>query len=311
MKKPRPKRRLDIPTVSGKFGTGATVWGAKHEYTVGKLVGQTTTSDLYLATPGVGDPAFIKIVRDPDDNDLAEREVEILSHVYPRVWAEGKKYLPQLVEVVDVSDEDGKRKALVFPYDPRFYSLAEVLAEYPQGVEPKHAAWMINRMLEAIHFANYTAGVVHGALLPHNFHVHADTHAGLMTEWSFAARDAYEVHDGSGTNLKPGEDVVAVDDAYQAWYPPEVLKKEPHNFSVDLWMMSKCAIQLLGGDPLSGKLPASVPKPIAGFLRYITLQQDPSKRPQEALKLHDEFGDICKQVFGPKKFHKFHMPPRA
>lgn len=310
MKTQRPKRRLDIPSVSGKFGTGTTVYGDKHEYLIGPIIGQTTISDLYRATPGVGDPAVIKIVRDVDDNDLAVREIEILSWLSTRI-TNGRNNFPTLVEAIDVSDEEGKRKALVFPYNPNYYTLAEVIAAYPKGVPPQHAAWMLNRMLEAIHFVNYHGGVVHGALLPYNFLVGVDSHAGMLTEWSFAARDEHVVMvDGKATTAQ-GEHIVAIDENYRAWYPPEVLAKEPHNFSVDLWMFARCAVLLLGGNPVSGTLPATVPKALAGFLRYITANKDASKRPQIAMTLHDELGVILKNLYGKRTFLKFDMPARA
>ncbi len=46
-----------------------------------------------------------------------------------------------------------------------FRSLTEVGTAYPDGVDPRDAAWMWRRLLVGLGFA-HRAGVLHGAVLP-------------------------------------------------------------------------------------------------------------------------------------------------
>jgi hypothetical protein len=75
-------------------------------------------------------------------------------------------------------------------------------------------------------------------------------------------------------------------------------------------MSARCMISVLGGDPGTGDLPASVPGPIADILRTHARYdaRDVGGRIDDPLTLEKEFGRIAESVYGPRRYHPFRMP---
>ena len=69
----------------------------------------------------------------------------------------------------------------------------------------------------------------------------------------------------------------------------------------------RCMAYLLGGDPLTGALPSSVPAPLQtylrGALRTGAVQSD-------AWQLYRDFSDLLAALWGERKFIPFTMPAR-
>jgi hypothetical protein len=114
----------------------------------------------------------------------------------------------------------------------------------------------------------------------------------------------YAVHAPS----EPAPCLSAIVSAYEAWYPPEVFDKQPPLPGLDIFMGARCMVYLLGGDPLTGELPPTVPKAMVSFFRGCLLPA-PHHRPQQAWNLLNDFTQLIERLWGPRTFRPFAMPP--
>ena len=138
-------------------------------------------------------------------------------------------------------------------------------------------AWMWRRLLIALGFA-HTCGMIHGAVLPSHVLIQPEQHGLVLIDWSYAV-----------SNPATGDYIPAIVTEYQAWYPAEVLAKEPPSPSTDLYMGAMCMIYLLGGDPVTGAMPESTPKRIQSFFRGVALKKPCSastKCPRLTRRIH-------------------------
>lgn len=73
------------------------------------------------------------------------------------------------------------------------FTLEQARAQYPQGVDPRAAVWIWNRMLEQL-ACLHDAGFCHNALAPNHVLLHPRDHGAAFCGWSEVAR-------GAGTDL--------------------------------------------------------------------------------------------------------------
>lgn len=245
--------------------------------------------------------AIFKVARQPADNDLVVQEASVLRQLAAnQEYKQFHAYVPQLVDSFDYRDplSPVSRSVNVLAYEEGpYFSLQDVRACYLQGIDPKDMAWMWRRLLIALGFA-HTCGMIHGAVLPSHVLIQPEQHGLTLIDWSYAA-----------SNPTLGAYIPAIVSEYQAWYPPEVLSKEPPSPSTDLYMGALCMIYLLGGDPITGVMPDSTPKRMQSFFRGVALKK-PAQRPQHALTLLDEFTDLIERLWGPRTFRTFSMPKK-
>ena len=150
----------------------------------------------------------------------------------------------------------------------------------------------------ALGFAHVN-GVVHGAVLPTHVLIHPEKHGLVLVDWSYAVREPET----------SGERVKVASAEYEQWYPPEVKSKEIPSPALDIYMGAECMVYLLGGNPVTGNLPNSVPKAIRAFFRGCT-PLGPKQRPSDAWGLQEEFDDLLERLWGRRRFRPFAMPPR-
>jgi hypothetical protein len=76
---------------------------------------------------------------------------------------------------------------------------------------------------------------------------------------------------------------------------------------MDLAMSARCMAYVLGGDPATGKVPGSVPAPLAELVRT---QSDPDHRQalENAWLLKDRLDAAAREAFGPPKYTPFTLP---
>lgn len=111
----------------------------------------------------------LKVVHDVRDNELVRHEAQVLRRL-ARTPAQAQRYFPRLAESFMWSDHAASRQALLIAAPTKLYSLADIRAAYPAGLDPRDAAWMFNRTLEALWFA-HQQNLVHGAVLPTDLRV--------------------------------------------------------------------------------------------------------------------------------------------
>jgi len=269
------------------------------EYRIGGVFTQAGPYNLYpgcFAEYGRTTQVTLKIVRDPRDNDLAQNEARILRHLQGGKAARKlSAYIPALIDSFLYEEAGSTRQANVLARSEGWYSLVEVHQAYPGGIDPKDMAWMWRRLLVVLGFAHINQ-VIHGAVMPVNIRILPEQHGLMLENWSQAACDP----EGSG------ERITAVDPAYEAWYPAEILQKEVPVPGTDIYLAARCMIYLLGGDPVDHWIPKVVPGSIRTFLKTCTYPGKRS-RPQDAWGLKEEFDELLDRLWGERKFHPFIM----
>lgn len=241
--------------------------------------------------------AVLKVVADTLDNDLAENEVKILHHLFPPKTADEKffRYLPQPLMSFRVLSGGQERQALLMPFMEGYVSMAEVHRAFPDGLDFRDVVWMFKRLLVGIGFA-HTRGVVHGAVLPTHVLVHPVGHGAKIIDWSYAI-------EGEGR-------IRAMSTAFQDFYASEILEKKPATPSTDIFMAAKCAVQLLGGDIKTNKMPDKVPAEIRSFLDECLVPL-PNMRPRNAWDLHEAFDQLLLKLVGKPSYRLLNMPART
>jgi hypothetical protein len=296
---------------AGGYGATGALRTKRGVYYIEDAYSQDGVFNLYrarLEENGGERPVTLKIPRDVHDNDLAQNEARILQ-ILMAGKAAGKlgAYLPGWVETFLLEDGGATRQVNVFERQPGWYSLEEVRAAYPRGVDPKDMAWIWRRLLVALGFAHVN-GVIHGAVLPGNVFILPGQHGLRLENWAFAVRDP----------SSSGEIIAAIDAEHEDWYPDEARNSQPPACATDIAMSARCMIYLLGGDPVgrfvpagrehpaSGGMPARVPAALRMFLKSCILP-GVRARPQDAWVLKEELDELLEKLWGPRKFHPFVM----
>ncbi|GAB2944387.1 hypothetical protein GCM10027280_36480 [Micromonospora polyrhachis] len=264
-----------------------TRWRARHAiitvgtYRLGTVAHAGDLTDLYDVGPG----HWLKLPRDPTNNDLMEREAIALRTLAERGDPRYLPYVPRLVETFRHRDPATAARRLinVVATAPGLHSLAEVHRAYPHGLDPRDAAWMWRRLLVALGLA-HRAGVVHGAVLPDHVLIEPTEHGVVLVDWCYSVI---------------GEDTVpALVPAYADWYPPEVPARHRPGPGTDIAMATRCMTYLMGDrapQALRAFADGCTPRPLRA-------------RPDDAWRLLGELDDVIERLYGPRTFRPFALP---
>jgi hypothetical protein len=290
-----------------------TLTSRRRAYTVGDLLAEGDIANLYTCTVADGRETrsgIVKVARSGQDNDLIANEAATLRRLLAPVDdAPIPVYIPRLLETFVYRDEaDEARQVNAFPLVSTdnasrralqaadFYSLAEVREQYPAGLDPKHMAWIWRRLLISLGHA-HDRDVIHGAILPTHVLVHPADHGLLLVDWTASVQEP----------RRSGARIPTVSEPYLVWYPPSVLAGLPPTPSVDIEMALRCMVDLVGGDPLTGAVPASVPTPIQAYLRGAL---STVRTQADAWRLYRDFSDLLAPLWGKRRFVPLTMPSR-
>lgn len=259
------------------------------------------SSEVFLAERArrVTERVVLKVLRAPADRDLLEREHRILLALQDSS-AQGAAHfterLPQPVAHGTLRFRDAERPATALRYASGFvHTLEDVRSAYPDGVDPRHAVWLWRRMLEVLGFV-HRAGFAHGALVPRHLLVHARDHGVMLVGWSAA------------TILRAREKLPAVVTNAQAFYPEDLRGDSIPTTATDLAMTARCIAYVLGGDPITGTVPSSVPQGLAALVRSHADPFAPGPRTDDAWALEQEVSRVAREAFGPPKYVHLAMP---
>jgi hypothetical protein len=279
--------------------TPVSITVGKRTYIVGAPIAEGDIATIYGCTYSNGSEhrAVLKTPRSSADNDLMEVEQKTLTKIWPPGTKNDGDYrlLPRLVDSFMLKGKGSPRRVNVLSRHDAYYSLLEVAREYPQGIDFRDAVWMFKRTLAVLGFV-HKMGIYHGAVLPPHVLVHPSHHGAKLIDWCYSVV-------GSGK-------VRAIVSAYKSWYPPEVIAKKPIVVGTDIFMLAKCMVHLLGGDVSTNQFPEKVPRQVQAFLQGCLLAA-PTKRPDDAWGLHEEFNELLGRIVGPPKYRPFAMPARA
>jgi serine/threonine protein kinase len=257
--------------------------------------------------------AVIRVPHSVEDNDLMEKEANFFKLLKKKakeiaVDKESgeavKMFLsrfPWFLESVKLLEPGASDKKVVniFGQIPNretgWFTLSEIRKEYPEGVHPRIMTFIWNKVFEGLVFA-HSSGITHNAITPNHILVHAESHLGNIIDWT------------ASTVIGVGEKIPYIDSRFEEYFPDEVKNaKGEQSPSSDIYMSAWCMVYLLGGSPKEKYIPSSVPEPMRKFLNRC-LQPTKSRRPRTAEIAYQEFQQIAKDLFGPKKFVELVMP---
>jgi serine/threonine protein kinase len=249
------------------------------EYRLGRLRYAGDLTDVYDA----GNDRLVKLPRDPTNNDLMAREASALA----RIAGHGDpRYLPYVPRLVDSfrhreANTGADRRVNVVAAAGGLRSLVEVRRAYPDGLDPRDAAWIWRRLLVALGLA-HRAGVVHGAVVPDHVLIEPDEHGVVLVDWCYSVTG-------------PDDRVPALVPAYAAWYPPEVPDREAPGPGTDIAMAARCMAYLIA---------THMPRALRAFV-HGCLQPSTRHRPDDAWRLLGELDDVLERRYGPHTFRPF------
>lgn len=279
------------PTADKADDLFVRVGEARRRYTPLRLVMAGDVADLYLATDesnAAPAPGFLlKVARGFEGNAHLDNERRTLTTLLRA--AGGTTYRNYLPELTDSFPAAGRRRHRinVFRFQPGFYTLEQVHEQHP-ALDGRHLAWIFKRLLTVLGFTRRQS-VVHGAVLPCHVLLDAARHGLWLVGW--------------GSSTATGRRLRDVSARYRDWYPAEVRRRRPAGPATDLCLAARCLVYLAGGDPLTDRMPDTVPPPMRRFFKTCLLESL-SMRPNDAWALMDDFDDLLRALYGPPKFHE-------
>lgn len=256
----------------------------RYTFFVGDLAKRTDFANIYPAAyieNGAERYAAIKLPRSPKNNDLIENEVKALKTLKEEVPERYQMFHPTTVDTFIHRDKanNKQRRALVTNALPGFVSLREVIDAYPQGISPRHVAWITRRLWPAIDTA-HRAGIAHGAVFPENVMIHPVDHGVVLINWAYSQ--------------PMGEQLKAVVPSYEKaeWYGLSTKKKLDHRLDVKLAARTMTAV--LGDQDA---------KAFRAFFKGCLVASTPT-----AGQLFNEFEELLTEAYGERKYVPFNMP---
>jgi hypothetical protein len=242
----------------------------------------------------------VKLSREGTSEDLQalRRECETIG-IIRSAKVQGSDYfsafLPEVVVPASVENVCGPGgyigTANLFRWRSGFqYTFEDVLRKYPGGVDPKAAVWVWKRSLEFLGWLRRT-GYVHGSLTPQHFLIHPRDHGVVFTGWSRATRE--------------GTPLLIRSQGYEAFYPKSTWDGGVVDSRVDLTMLSRSVIHLLGGSLKDHSVPSSVPGPLAELLYRYSEENLPEAT--DAWQVLEEVSQRAKKAYGENQFHNIHL----
>lgn len=283
-----------------KYGTNAAIprvnltpvsmKSSKGIYIVQKGFAFGDLSTLYAAEFDGKMPVLLKIAKHHTVNDLLKVEATALRGLneLAAATASYRQFIPTLLDSfqIKVAPDNSVRQVNVLNMADGFISLERVMAEFPEGVDPRHFVWVFKRLLTILSFTHQHK-MIHGSVLPQHVLIHPTTHAIRLVDWCFTT-----VRD---TKL------VATVKGYESYYPPEVKAKAPLTPAYDIYMAATCMAYILGSDFEAWPKGSKVPPKFRRFLDACLLP-NAARRPQNAWDLFVEMDELGKDVYGPSKY---------
>jgi hypothetical protein len=217
-----------------------------------------------------------------DNLDLlqnAERQLAGLSYANDTMRGEFARYFPEVSCKVDTPTG----AMLILSKTPDVLLLQDVLAHYQGKMPPRHAAWVISRLLNIACYLERQGKVAHNAIGPDTVFISPKHHSAcLLGGWWFT------------TGL--GERLLAAPQRMVLSAPPDVLQKKVGDTRTDMEMIKALGRELLG-DATGVRLAndSAVPPALVDWLQLSTHQS--------AVATYREWQErVLIDAFGARKF---------
>jgi hypothetical protein len=265
-----------------------------------KHIAHGDISDVYVGQRArwPSELVVVKLLRDSRDIPLADNEWNALQKLHHSEVPGADFFttrIPQPVThgKITTGSHSGKHVS-IFRWTSGFYhNFEKILQVYPQGIPPIASIWIWRRILEVLSFI-HNSGMVHGAVLPSHLLVQENEHGVLLVGYSSAGRSGEKLR----LKVQRSED----------FYPQSKRAELTLTPQLDIIMSARVMVAILGGNPETGTLPASVPGRLAGAIQRIALANPDSSFKEDAWSIREELGGIASEVFGPPQFVPIVMP---
>lgn len=266
---------------------------ADTHWQVGPRVRGDDDVEVYLARRArwPGERALVEVARGPDDARLIEqtwRVLDTLQRSDDRGAANLTRRVPEPIVygAIEGGDRAGAH-ALVLRRPLRHdHSLEDARSIHPAGIPPRTAIWLWRRILEVLSFV-HRVGFVHGAVLPRHVLIERGEHGARLAGYTHASR--------AGAPARPLAPTAA-------GFRPPCKTLAP---ALDLVMSARCIAWSLGGDPEDGRVPPTVPGPLAALVRELAR---PDYDGEDAWVVRGRLGQIDRAAFGSPKFCPLPLP---
>jgi hypothetical protein len=280
--------------ISSWISFGESHWG------LDQCIARGDISDVYTGRRArcPTELVVIKVLRDGQDSKLFENEWEAIQ-ILQRSDARGAETFTALIPQPVLHGDAGAglhagQRVSIFRWESGFrHTLEEVIQAYPQGIPARASIWIWRRILETLSFI-HASGMAHGAVLPQHLLIQDNEHGIRLVGYSRAGHQ--------------GDQLLTSSSRFESYYPH--LSESPTTLTaqLDLVMSARCIAAVLGGNPTTATLPATVPAALAGIVQRIALA-DPSDGPgEDAWTIREELGEVARDVFGPPRFIPIMMP---
>lgn len=178
----------------------------RHAYKVSQIVARGSVSVLYGAVyedEGETKHALIKVVRDPKDGSQLANEATALKSMLkadPEIVEVLTPYISGFIEAFGYKAGGKTRQAMAMKSVDGLVTLEEVKRAYPDGVNPKDAAWMLRRLLLTVGLAHKT-GWSHGQVGLEHVLIHPAEHGLVLVDWRKALPEAQWTDDTRGQDI--------------------------------------------------------------------------------------------------------------
>ena len=265
--------------VASLSNEGQIIRCRSQRYRVLGALGGGTTAEVLLAETRSATPerVTLKLARSDAALTALEREEQVLDALQALDGPGAAYFTQRLPQAAGIGKVESTTKSALIQRAPTGYwgSLAQVLHNFPSGIDPRHAVWVWRRMLEVLGFV-HRHGWAHGRLSPDHLLVQPRDHGILVIGWSGATSGATAAHCG-------------------------------HDLAQTAWTIRAL---LHGGDAdIEPSIPASLPAPIAALVRRAS--EDPAWCAHTGAQgIDDWLRRAAREAFGPPQFVPFHPDPR-
>lgn len=232
------------------------------------------------------------MARSSNSNKMFKNEYIHLKQIQETCNEKISRHVPLATDNFSIKNTENEVVQInIFKNRSNFTTLEKIIETYPDGIDPRDAAWMFNRILTSLMGPHYGCKIVHGAITPDHILLNLEDHNGILIDWCYS--------------VKEGEQLKAISPKYKNYYPREVFDKLPCKLSLDIYMLALCMVKLMGGDIDTKENKESVPNPIKNLLKACLLGYN--HRTGNVLDLYKDFNKILSDLYGPKQFRVFKL----
>lgn len=254
-----------------------TIITKRHTYVGLKQRRVTNNIVTYEAEYDSGIPATLLIANHPKVGEQLLNGTRNLKTILDEIPEDYKDFFVKTEDIFRI-EQAGNQKTvgLMQPSMKEFYTLREVLEDYPEGVSGEDTAWMYRRMLVCIG-NTHDAGYAHGAPTLDAFHIKPATHEVKLSDWQYSQ--------------ELGGDLQMSNPDIKAHYSAD---NRVMNEKKDMKIATEAILKLVN--------PKTTPKRIHNYFKAMT--RYPAPTAAEAL---GEYDALLKEMYGERTFHHFRM----